>query len=676
LRAALTGTTPLATHIVTSQRSWASLAVLLSLVWSLADAGRPISPEDWFRFETVSDLQMAHDGSAVAYLVTRSERSTDDNSAQLWQVPWQGGTPQQLTHGESVSSPRFSPDGRYLSFLSARPAAADAQIWTVSRRDGTLRQISHVHGDIIDYAWSPDSKRIVLSMRSGEDDARPKPLVITALHFKDNEVGYLSAAAHAHLYLLDVAAGTLQPLTSDPSRSDALPLFSPDGNHIAFVSHRFDTEEQLGVDEICLVAAQANAQPKLLVSTWAPNYQKLAFSPDGKLLAFLKGDELKYNAYILDQLGVVEVTSGAVRMLTAQLDRAVESPAFTADGQAIQVTVEDDGYQYPAQVPLNGAALQRLSGPMVAEALVTDSGRTAVLASDDRSPVEVYALEHGELRALSAHNRALLKELALGSVEDLAFRSRDGTEIHGQLLKPPDFVSGRRYPLIVWLHGGPVGQDDHSLEFDAASTQLERQLFASHGYLVLAVNYRGGSGRGLAFARSIAGDWGHLEVEDILAGVDYVLHSGIADPERLGVGGWSYGGLLTDYCIASDTRFKAAISGAGSGNQLGTYGTDDSIEQYNAELGPPWRSTADWLKVSYPFFHADRIRTPTLFLGGTLDMRVPIAGSEQMYEALRTLGVPSQLIVYPGEWHTLERPSFLVDHFQRYLDWMGQYLGH
>jgi dipeptidyl aminopeptidase/acylaminoacyl peptidase len=161
-----------------------------------------------------------------------------------------------------------------------------------------------------------------------------------------------------------------------------------------------------------------------------------------------------------------------------------------------------------------------------------------------------------------------------------------------------------------------------------------------------------------------------------LAGVDFAVATGIADPARLGVGGWSYGAILTDYCIASDARFKAAISGAGSGNQLATYGTDDSIEQYNAELGPPWSAQSTWLKVSYPFFHADRIHTPTLFMGGALDMRVPLAGSEQMYAALRTLGVPSELVVYPGEWHTLSRPSFLVDQYERYLDWMDRYLQH
>jgi dipeptidyl aminopeptidase/acylaminoacyl peptidase len=191
---------------------------------------------------------------------------------------------------------------------------------------------------------------------------------------------------------------------------------------------------------------------------------------------------------------------------------------------------------------------------------------------------------------------------------------------------------------------------------------------------VLALNYRGSTGRGAKFARSILADWGHKEVEDLLAGADYAVASGVADPTRLGVGGWSYGGLLTDYLIASDTRFKAAISGAGSGNQLSTYGTDEYIIEYNSEIGPPWRDTGLWLKVSYPFFHADRIHTPTLFLGGDRDFDVPVAGGEQMYQALRTLGVPTELIVYPGEFHTLTRPSFLVDRFERYLAWMDQYL--
>ena len=312
---------------------------------------------------------------------------------------------------------------------------------------------------------------------------------------------------------------------------------------------------------------------------------------------------------------------------------------------------------------------------MVVTERATAAGHTAVLATNDQSAVEVNALEAGKLRSLSAHNRALLDELALGTVEDIAFTSRDGTSVHGQIVKPPDFVLGHRYPTILWIHGGPNGQDQHELVLEGYGPPLERQLFATHGYVVLAVNYRGSTGRGAAFARSILADWGQKEVQDLLAGVDYAMAKGIANPGRLGIGGWSYGGILTDYTIATDTRFRGAISGAGSGNQLTTYGTDEYIVEYNAELGPPWRNTALWIQVSYPFFHADRIRTPTLFLGGDKDFNVPIAGGEQMYQALRTLGIPTQLIVYPGEYHVLTRPSFLVDRSRRYLAWIEDYLG-
>jgi len=544
-----------------------------------------------------------------------------------------------------------------------------------------------VNGEIASYQWAPDGRRLVLVMHGGDGDAEgahandevhsgdaPRPLVIDAFHFKQDKDGYLTAATRSHLCLLEVSGGACRAVAVDAQRADSAPAFSPDGTQIAFVGNRDDSARELAVDELWLTAAEPGAQPRRLLTTWSPNHQRLEWSPDGAHIAFLEGDEPRYNAYMMDRLALLEVRSGSVRELTGSLDRAVVSPTFTADGRAIEFAVEDDGYQYPARLTLDGGAITRLAGPIVVEELAAAAGHTTVLSSSDHAPVEVYALEEGRLRPLSAHNQALFAELTLGSVEDITFKSRDGTVIHGQQVVPPDFVRGRRYPTIVWIHGGPNGQDDHSLELEGYGPPLERQLFATHGYVVLAINYRGGSGRGAQFARSIVGDWGHKEVEDLLAGVDYAIAAGMADPARLGVGGWSYGGLLTDYTIASDPRFKAAIAGAGSGNQLSTYGTDEYVLEYNAELGPPWRTTAAWLKVSYPFFHADRIRTPTLFLGGDRDFNVPIAGGEQMYQALRTLGIPTQLIVYPGEYHVLTRPSFLVDRSRRYLEWMDRYL--
>jgi dipeptidyl aminopeptidase/acylaminoacyl peptidase len=639
-------------------------------------AARALQPEDWFAFKSVSDLKVAPDGAAVAYLVTSYDRESDESRGALWLANWAGDTSVQLTRGESVSEPRFSPDGRYLSFLSARPADGMTQLWVLDRRGGEPRQLTHVTAELTSYEWSPDSGRLVLVMHASADaDSKPpQPIVIDAFEFKHDRQGYLSAASRSHLYLLDVRTGTCEPLTADSGRKESHPAWSPDGQRIAYVSDPMKGPAQTAIDDIELIGARAGSTPRRLLTTWSPNNQRLAWSPDGTQLAFLEGAAAKFNAYIMDSLAVLDVKSGKVRALTERLDRAVLSPAFAADGRSLEFAVEDDGTQYPAQLTLASGAIERRGGPMVVHELAAAAGHTAVLVSSDRSPVEVYALEDGRLRPLSAHNQALFAQLQLGSVEDIAFRSRDGTAVHGQLVKPPDYVSGRRYPAILWIHGGPNGQDDHSLELEGYGPPLERQLFATHGYVVLAINYRGSTGRGAKFARSILADWGHKEVEDLLAAVDFAVAKGIADPARLGVGGWSYGGLLTDYLIASDTRFKAAISGAGSGNQLSTYGTDEYVVEYNAELGPPWRNPALWLKVSYPFFHADRIHTPTLFLGGDEDFNVPIGGGEQMYQALRTLGVAAQLIVYPGEYHVLTRPSFLVDRSRRYLDWMQKYL--
>ena len=654
----------------------ALMVMAAMLAAGAAWAGRALAPEDWFAFQTLDELQIAPDGAAVAYIVTSYDKDSDESRGALWTSSWSDGDSVQLTRGESVSKPRFSPDGRYLGFLSSRPPEHPNQLWVLDRRGGEPRQVTHVKGEISNYRWSPDAQRVVLEMTDAEDsgEGRPQPIVIDALHFKQDVEGYLDARSRPHLYLCELRTGACDSLTADSPRAQSHPAWSPDGRQIAYITQPLQGRDRDARDEIDLIDAHTGATPRVLVTTWSPNNTRLRWSPDGKLLMFLQGAEPKFNAYIMDSLALLEVKSGQVRTLADQLDRAVVSPEFAADGASLEFAVEDDGYQYPARVRLAGGAIERLGGPMVASELATAAGHTAVLVSNDRSPVEAYALEDGQLRRLSHHNDALFAQLQLAAVEDIAFKSRDGTAVHGQLLKPPGYVAGQRYPTIVWIHGGPNGQDDHSLELAGYAPPLERQLFATHGYVVLAINYRGGTGRGARFARSIVADWGHKEVEDLHAGVDYAVRQGIADPARLGVGGWSYGAILTNYLIASDTRFKAAISGAGSGNQLSLYGADEYSVEDNAELPPPWRDPGPWLKASYPFFHADRIRTPTLFMGGDKDFDVPIAGCEQMYQALRTLGVPTQLVVYPGEYHVFTRPSFLVDRSQRFLAWMDQYL--
>ncbi|MGH7545724.1 MAG: alpha/beta hydrolase family protein, partial [Gemmatimonadota bacterium] len=294
-------------------------------------------------------------------------------------------------------------------------------------------------------------------------------------------------------------------------------------------------------------------------------------------------------------------------------------------------------------------------------------GRIAVLAGTPEQPAEVFALDGGRLRPLSRQNDEWRAGVRLASVEEIDFRSRDGTAIGGFLVKPPDYDAGTQYPAILRLHGGPVYQ--FSNEFD-----FQWQLFAANGYVVIAPNPRGGSGRGQTFQKAIYADWGNLDVQDVLAAVDYVVALGVADSTRLAVGGWSYGGMLTNYVIASDPRFKAAISGAGIANILGGYGHDQYVREYEVELGRPWETLETWTRVSFPFLHADRIVTPTLYIVGQVDWNVPLLGSEQMYQALRSLGVETELVIYPGENHSIDRPSFQLDRLRRYVAWYDRFL--
>ena len=530
----------------------------------------------------------------------------------------------------------------------------------------------------MDYAWSPDGRHIALIVDGpagapgGAADKAPKPWVIDAVHFKTDEDGYLTVGRLRQLYLLDALNKQLEALTPGSSFDELLPTWSPDGRRLAFTRTPGWGYDPEGRSEISVMDARPGATVQSLLRVAAPNSQHLEWTADGRGILYLKGLAPKQNAYMQDQLARVDVADGTSRDLAPGSDRAVSSFAPVGD-EAVIATLEDDGSVYPVRLNLAGGAPARLgpAGGYVTSSLSSHGGHTAALQASDTQLAEVVALEDGHLRRLTHHND-WLAEVGFGAVEDVAFKSRDGTQVHGLLVKPVGYTPGNRYPTVLWIHGGPNGQDQHELVLDGY--EFEHQWLAGRGFAVLRVNYRGGSGRGGAYAEAIAADWGHKEVEDLLAGVDALVAGGIADPERLGVGGWSYGGILTDYTIASDRRFKAAVSGAGSANQLSMYGTDQYILQYANELKAPWRDTAQWLKLSYPFFHADRIHTPTLFLGGEKDFNVPVAGGEQMYQALKVLGIPAQLVVYPEQHHVFSRPSFVVDLAERITAWYEQYL--
>jgi dipeptidyl aminopeptidase/acylaminoacyl peptidase len=671
-------------------RAIAGIALFISLPlapFARPQSKRPVAIDDIYRTQQVANPQCSPDGKWVAYTLTVTDRDADKRRTSIWMVNWDGTHDVQLTNGlDGDSSPRWSPDGNYLAFLSARPAGAKKQIWLLDRLGGEARQLTNVSGEIGAYAWSPDSSKIVLEMSDSDPEPKiskstnpapkvPKPIVISRYHFKHDVEGYLTASSRTQLYLFEIKTKKLEPLTSDKNFEDTDPVWSPDGTRIAFASNREKDPDQSGTQDIFIVEARAGSSPVKLVTADSPGRQHLGWSPDGKLIAFLQGTELKYDAYKQDSLAVIPAAGGASRTLTEKIDRGVSSPQFTPDGSAVTFLVADDGREYPEKIAVTGGSLKRLSeSELVVYEQCAAGGHIAVLASGDNLAPEIFALEDGKLRKLTSHNDVLLSELQLGAVQDISFKSKDGTEIHGMMVKPPSFDASKKYPTLLWIHGGPNGQDDHGLPFNTYPLQLERQLFAAHGYVVLAINYRGSSGRGREFTQSIFADWGNKEVADLLAGVDFAVASGVADPQRLGIGGWSYGGMLTDYTIAADSRFKAAVSGAGLANALALYGTDQYILQYSNELGAPWKSPEAWMKVSYPFFHADHIKTPTLFMGGQSDFNVPIIGSEQMYQALRSLGVPTELVIYPEQFHLFTRPSYIHDRMQRYFAWFDTYL--
>ncbi len=640
--------------------------------------------DDIFRFQDVGDPQVSPDGQWVAYTLSRVDTEADKRITDLWMVSWDGSQDIRLTYGvdSSSSTPRWSPDGKFLSFEAERPGKAKGtQVWVLDRRGGEARQLTEVKGNLGAYAWSPDGKKLLLTIRADDDadkdakddkkdkkEEKPKPIVIDRYHFKQDVQGYLSGTNRALLYLYDIDTRKLDKLTNDSIHDEGNAVWSPDGTRIAYVSNHDPEWDRTINTDVFVVNAAPNSAAKKLTNFKGEDGGRLAWSPDSKWIAYTQGSDPKFEEYNQSQLAIVGADGTAPRILTAKLDRSVSTPRFSTDGKTITVLVEDDRSEYPASVNVDDGTTKRLlNEPGVVVTQNDAAGHVAVIWTTDTAPGNVFAFEDGKLRKLTGHNDALLAQLKLGTTRDLNTTGKDGTEIHALLTLPPDAAPGQKYPLLLRIHGGPNGQDAHSFV-------IERQLFAARGYAVLNVNYRGGSGRGKAYSEAIFADWGHHEVEDLLAAVDEAVKQGYADPARLGVGGWSYGGILTDYTIASDTRFKAATSGAGVGNPIMLYGVDQYIHQYDTELQPPWKAQETYIKLAYPLYHADRINTPTLFMGGDKDFNVPLVGGEQMYQALRSLGVPTELIVYPGQFHGFTRPSFIRDRYQRYFDWYDKWV--
>jgi dipeptidyl aminopeptidase/acylaminoacyl peptidase len=681
--------------------SAAAIAILVlpgpSLIGREASTSpRPVAIADLFAIRDLHDPQISPDGQWVAYSVGIANLDEDKFEERICMTPAAGGDAIPLTtEGVSSSHPRWSPDGKYLAFLSARNQGK-TQVWLLDRQGGEAQKLTDTPQDVEDFAWASESKRLVLALRDpkpeeleavksktkDQDDDKakdkkaktPKPWVVDRLQFKRDTVGYLDRR-RTHLYIFDVAAKSLVQVTSGDF-DDNEPAWSPDGTRIAFTSNRSLPDPDRTYDSnIWVVAADNHDKGAHLTQITAnPGEDHDAvWSPDGKWIAHSSTVDPKLFEYATKHIAISPVPSsdgkpGEAKLLTLALDRMATQPHFTPDGKSIYFIADDDGTQNLCLVEI---ATGRITRPIGGRVMVYDyslsrSGEIAAQISTLDRPNEIFTLPAGRLTRITHANDEQLAKLKLAQAEYVHFRSKDGAAVAGYMYKPLDYVPGKKYPTILRPHGGPVWA------YYSEISHLP-QLLAANGYVVLLPNPRGSSGYGQDYCKAIWADWGDKDFQDDMAMVDYAIAEGIADSDKLGVGGWSYGGISTDFIIGQTQRFRAAISGAGAAEFTSLYGHDQYQKDYLTELGYPWEHPEVWNKIA-PFYRVTNITTPSLFMGGNIDWNVPILGGEQMYQALKALGRDTQLVVYPGEYHEFTIPSHMEDRLKRYLAWYGHYV--
>lgn len=654
------------------------LALLLLIQLNAVSQGKekPLSIDDIINLKGVRNPQISPDGKWIAFTVSTSDLKKDKSETRLWMIPSSGGEAIPMTaKGYSANQPKWSPDNKYLSFLAAKPDGK-TQVWTLNRLGGEAQQLTKIVQGVSGHEWSPDGQRLLLEIRDPkpeeltedkEDDKKAKPIVVDRLQFKKDYQGYLDRY-RMHLYTYSPGDSTAIQVTSGDF-DDSDPVWSPNGKSIAFVSNRSENPDGNSNSDIWIVSADNTdkGQTLLQVTNNENADQSPAWSPDGNSITYTTITDKDAIWYATQKLAIIPATGGQPRLLAADLDRNISVPKFSSDGKTIYFILEEKGTGIIASVSPSGKNFKRVvqGNFSIIDYSINETMLTPLLGKSQQ-PFEVYSFKNDELKKLTSLNDDVLANTKKPTIEKINFVSEDGTDIEGFVVKPIGFDPAMKYPAILWIHGGPVAQYDFSFEAPA-------QLFAANGYVTLLINPRGSSGYGQEFSQAIFADWGNKDFQDVMAGVDHAITLGFVDKDRLGVGGWSYGGVLTNHVITKSKRFKGAISGASEALYRTNYGHDHYQLLWEKELGLPWKNAEAWERIS-PFNQVENITTPTLWIGGGDDWNVPIINSEQMYQAMKRLGKETQLVVYPGEHHGIRKPTFIKDRYERYLNWFDKYI--
>jgi dipeptidyl aminopeptidase/acylaminoacyl peptidase len=662
--------------------SLASLACL-----TLSGQRRGMTAEDYLAFETANDPQISPDGKSVAYTVSTIDQKANRRKSGIFIAAMDGSRAPMPFTGESVSSssPRWSPDGKYLAFLSAREGGK-TQVWLLSTNGGEARRLTNLDDGISNIEWSPDSSRIVGLTRTGPPPSKSSDVRhYTHISYKFNDTGWFDDK-RSHVVVVDAKTGDAKQITDGNDWNDTDPHWSPDSTRIAFVSDRTGHElDGSHNTDVWVIAATGGALTK--ISDHEGPDRSPRWSPDGRQIAFLGSADEEDAAKIY----LAPAEGGKSSTIGVSFDYTVGEIQWAEHGDAIYfgagVRGETQIFRMSA-VPnthSNGAITRLTSGPrnVHAFALNQASGKIVYLANDFEHLDDVYVNTQagGDIgnrdsasaqeRQLTHLNTALWNKLDLTKVERVPYKAADGLPIDGFLVKPVGWQAGKKYPMVVSIHGGPAGM--YGVDW-----YQEFQVYAGRGWAVFFCNPRGSTGYGQAFQRGVAHEWGGKAYTDIITGVQEVLkRDPWVDQDRLGVTGGSYGGFMTNWIVTQTNLFKAAVTLRGISNFVSDDGTRDGAYGHERDFGGDiFHNYDEYWKYS-PLRLAANVKTPTLVLHSDNDFRVPIEQGEQWFRALQHYHVTSEIVMFPRENHNLTRtgePKHLVESMNWQCYWFDRFL--